>query len=134
MYMAQPSDMKMAYRRLTMMGYDGEHEITVGTVQDVETGRFRGMNFDKVSIHEAVELDWRLHDFIQMQTYRTMRGMRFAVDPRMKEDEMYFLNEGPWIEEMRRRDDDRLDAMRYLLGSFPVTMPEYKGIVSNVTV
>lgn len=122
------------YRRLSMMNADGEHEIIIGVVNDIRGDRYRGMNFDKVSIHEAVELTWEIHNFIQQRMYRRFMGMKMALDPNLRSDQMYFFNEGPWAEEMRRREDDRADALRYLLGSFPINVPEYKGIVGDLSI
>lgn len=58
-----------------MWNHDGEHEITLALVHDIEGDRFRGRYFDKVSIHEAVELTHHIHTFVQLCVARTSRAL-----------------------------------------------------------
>lgn len=120
-----------------MAAHDGQHEITVGSVEEIEYGRFRGMNFDKVSIHETVELTQEIHEFLRFVLTRNLRGFNFdriIVDEMVPNDRVYFVNDG-WAKDILRRiEDDRLDAMRYLWLNIEVTVPEYKGIVGDLSI
>lgn len=124
-----PVESHRASLRLTMSGYDGQHEISVGVVQDIESDRFRGRYFDKISIHETVELTFDIHRFVQIYVGRSSHGLyggleppRILVDEQVPPDRMYFLNSGFVDEELRT--SPMTDAFRYGLMGMPG--PEWK--------
>lgn len=85
-----------ARNRLTFNASDGQHEITVLTIHDIEHHMLRGQHFDKVSIHETVELNWELHHAIQMATIRSLRGMgfdRIIIDEMVPDNSIWMVNE-----------------------------------------
>lgn len=103
-----------------MWSHDGEHEITLALVHDIEADRFRGRHFDKISVHEAVELTHRIHIYIQTCVARTSRALYGSLGFRGVEAshivfdgaENLFLPPG-FVDEVSRRQRDSLIYGRY---------------------
>lgn len=126
------------YQRLSMMSYDGQHEILTCTVDEIEedSHRLRGRRFDKVSVHEEVELTDRIHSFLHFYGarathvhYGNLGSVRIEASPLISDDKMYFVREesvgaNPHISE------HLLDALRYGL----VSKPEFHGLIQNLSV
>lgn len=74
-YFTGPRSGLGGFRSLRMMSNEGEHEIIPCTVDEIEDGwnRLRGYVFDKVSVHEEVELTDRIHTFLQVCAARSTR-------------------------------------------------------------
>lgn len=126
-------NLSRAHRRFSMWTHEGEHEIILGLVEDIEWGRFRGMDFDKISIHETVELTWKIHQFVQYHTLHRFGRFKVKVDDRLRENEMMFVNER-YIDRVRREGDHRPYSLRYLMGDWKITPPEFKGIIGDLSV
>jgi hypothetical protein len=93
MYAFGSSTYKTGHNRISIWRRDGEHEIIFATVDEIRNDRHRGLYFDKVSIHETVELTREIHEFLQMNCARQYMGMKFVVDRNLKDNEMYFMRE-----------------------------------------
>lgn len=108
-----------AHHRLTIHRADGEHEISVYAVDQVEHEVTRGHTFDKVSIQEGVELNIRIHIALQICVGRSIRSpcggpgsLKIVTNPHISDGEMFFLSEGS-VKFDRATDTDQYELRGY---------------------